>query len=147
MRYLLTGMISLSAVVLYSILAAVLLNVVETATGDHTRDVVGQEGNGFEAIPLPDGMPSRGIVIFAPTNCPSDAAQRVDVMARYLSARGIAYERSSAADFGDLGSQEEADRVMSVMNGPIPVVYVNGKARANPSPEDVEAEYQRTRRG
>ena len=104
-------------------------------------------GGAFVPMPMPDGMPSRGIVIFAPANCPSDAAQRADAMARYLSGRGIAFVRSSAAEFSNLSSREEAERVRSVMNGPIPVVYVNGRARANPRPEDVEAEYRRVGRG
>ena len=36
---------------------------------------------------------------------------------------------------------------MAVMNGPIPVVYVNGKAKANPKPEEVEAQYRLAGRG
>jgi hypothetical protein len=32
--------------------------------------------------------------------------------------------------------------VLSVMNGPVPVVFVNGKAKANPTPEEVVAEYR-----
>lgn len=122
MRYLLTGMISVSALVLYSILAAGLLTVVGTATGDHARDVTGKGESGFEVIPLPDGVPSGGIVIFAPANCPSDAAQRADALAKYLSERKISYKRASAAEFSDLDSREEAERAMAVMNGPIPVV-------------------------
>lgn len=105
------------------------------------------QGSAFVDMPMPDGVSPRGVVIFAPANCPSDAAQRADALARYLSARGIAHVLASAAEFSNLGSQEEADRVMSVMNGPIPVVYVDGKAKANPRPEDVEAEYRRTRQG
>jgi len=92
-------------------------------------------------------MSDEGIIIFAPANCPSDVARRADEMAQYLDAQGIDYKLASAAEFGDLASREEAERVMSVMNGPIPVVFVNGRARANPTPEEVEAEYRRTTRG
>lgn len=98
--------------------------------------------NGFVAIPLPDGMPSRGVVIFAPANCPSDAAKRADALASHLSARGIPHSRSQSADFSNLSDAASANRVMAVMNGDVPIVFVNGKARANPSPEQVVSEYR-----
>lgn len=115
--------------------------------GDSAKtERTGGVGGAFVAVPMPNVISSRGIVIFAPANCPSDAAQRADALAGYLSRRGIAFVRSSAAEFGDLSSQAEVDRVMAVMNGPIPVVYVNGRAKANPEAEEVEEEYLRARR-
>lgn len=98
--------------------------------------------HGFVQIPAPDGQPGRGIVIFAPRNCPSDAAQRAEALARHLSAQGVPYVRSENAEFGSLSSQDEVTKVLSVMNGPVPVVFVNGKAKANPTPEEVVAEYR-----
>jgi hypothetical protein len=98
--------------------------------------------HGFVEIPAPDGQASRGIVIFAPSNCPSDAAQRAESLARHLSARGIPYVRSENAEFDNLASQDEVSKVMGVMNGSVPVVFVNGKAKANPTPEEVVAEYR-----
>lgn len=79
---------------------------------------------------------------FAPANCPSDAAQRAEALARRLDAAGIPDTRSQRASFSTLSSQEEANRVMSVMNGRIPVVFVRNRARADPAPEDVVAEYR-----
>ncbi|KAF1714669.1 hypothetical protein CSC74_15580 [Pseudoxanthomonas yeongjuensis] len=99
-------------------------------------------GHGFVQIPAPDGQASRGIVIFAPANCPSDAAQRAEALARRLSAEGVPYARSENAEFGSLASPDEVSKVLSVMNGPVPVVFVNGKAKANPTPEEVVAEYR-----
>jgi len=99
-----------------------------------------EAGVRFTPIPMPDGMPDHGIIIFVPQNCPSDVAQRADALAQYLSDKGIAFTRSTSAEYGDLASREEVDRVMAVMNGPIPVVYVN--AKANPKPEEVEAQYR-----
>ena len=104
-------------------------------------------GGGFVGIPMADGMSPRGVIIFAPENCPSDAAQRAERVTRLLSSKGIAYRRATAADYNNLASPEEAERVMAVMNGPIPIVYVNGKAKANPAPEEVVAEYRSGRSG
>ncbi|GAB2510362.1 hypothetical protein GCM10027084_26920 [Pseudoxanthomonas sangjuensis] len=100
--------------------------------------------NGFVAIPMPDGMSPSGIVIFAPKNCPSDAAQRARSLAGYLSDHRIGYANADSANYSNLSSQEEATKVMSVMNGPIPVVYVNGRAKANPTPEEVVAEFRKS---
>lgn len=102
----------------------------------------GASRHGFVEIPLPDGQAGHHVVIFAPANCPSDAAQRADALARRLDEAGIPYTRSQRANFSTLSSQEEANRVMSVMNGRIPVVFVRNRARADPAPEDVVAEYR-----
>lgn len=98
--------------------------------------------HGFVDMPLPNGQSGSGVVIFAPINCPSDAAQRAETMAQHLSAQGVPYVRSQDASFGNLSSQEEANRVMAVMEGGIPVVFVRARAKANPRPEDVVAEYR-----
>lgn len=120
------------------------------------RDVIdgvrgqAQTGRGdgsFVELPLPDGVAARGVVIFAPENCPSEAAQRARHLARTLSARNIPYRETSSANFSALSSQEEVARVTAVMEGPIPIVYVNGRAKANPTVEEVVAEYRRGRSG
>jgi hypothetical protein len=98
--------------------------------------------HGFIDIPLPDGQSGHHVVIFAPANCPSDAAQRAEALARRLDDAGIPYTRSQNASFSALSSQDEANRVTAVMNGPIPVVFVRKRARANPEAEAVVAEYR-----
>jgi hypothetical protein len=97
----------------------------------------------FAEIPLPDGVPARGVVVFTPENCPSEAAQRARRLMGRLSDHNVPYSQTSHAEFSNLASQEQADRVTEVMNGPIPIVYVNGRAKANPTPEEVIAEYGR----
>lgn len=107
----------------------------------------GPSAQGFQPIPLPDGVSARGVVVFAPKHCTSDAARRTDDLIRHLSKHGVAYVRTDSADFNNLTSQDEASRVMSVMNGPVPIVYVNGKAKANPAPQEVVAEFRGTKAG
>jgi len=102
---------------------------------------------GFKAIPMPDGVPRRGVIVFAPQHCTSDAARRTEQLVRHLSRQGIAYVRTDQASYNSLSSQEEASRVMSVMNGPVPIVYVNGKAKANPTPAEVVAEFREKKAG
>lgn len=99
--------------------------------------------SGFVQVPMPDGMSPRGVVVFAPENCPSDAAQRAYAMASELGGKGVPVVRASAASFDNLPDAATAERVRAVMGGQIPVVFVNGKAKANPSVQDVLAEYRR----
>jgi len=101
--------------------------------------------HGFVAMPLPSGMAVRGVVIFAPENCPSEAAQRADALARQLASKGIPVTRSHSANFifdTDPG-RAVLDRINTVMQGEIPIVFVNGRGRANPRVDDVLSEYTR----
>ena len=101
--------------------------------------------HGFVAMPLPSGMAARGVVIFAPENCPSEAAQRADALASQLASQGIPVTRSHSANFrfdADPG-RAVLDRINTVMQGEIPIVFVNGRGRANPGVDDVLSEYGR----
>ena len=110
-------------------------------------DADGVSTQGFKSIPMPDGVPSRGVIVFAPQYCTSDAARRTEELVRHLSRQGIAYVRTDHASYNSLTSPEEATRVTSVMNGPVPIVYVNGKAKANPTPQEVVAEFRGKKAG
>ena len=102
---------------------------------------------GFVSIPVPDGMSPHGVVVFAPQNCPSDAAQRAYALISDLGGRGVPVSRADSASFGDLPDAAAAERVRAVMSGEVPIVFVNGKAKANPSLEEVVAEYRRSKSG
>ena len=99
--------------------------------------------SGFVQVPMPDGMSAHGVVVFAPDNCPSDAAQRAYALVSELGGQGIPVVRASAASFDNLPDAATAARVRAVMQGEIPIVFVNGKAKADPSVQDVLAEYRR----
>jgi hypothetical protein len=86
-------------------------------------------------------------VVFAPERCSSDATRRTKALVSHLSQKRITYVRTDSADYASLASPEEASRVMKVMNGPVPVVYVNGKAKAYPTPEEAVAGYRGSKSG
>ena len=118
----------------------------------HTSSVAPAEAanpSGFVQAAMPDGAPPNTIVILAPHNCPSDGAQRADSLARELEGRRIPVLRSSnytaSSDGSDAEGRASLDRALSILNGEIPAVFVNGMAKANPSVQEVIAEYQRTR--
>lgn len=98
--------------------------------------------NGFVTMPVPTGYDARGVIIFAPENCPSEAAQRAEDLAHRLSSENIPVTRASQANFS-FASPDSAvlERVNTVMSGEVPIVFVRGKGKANPSFSEVLAEY------
>jgi len=100
--------------------------------------------NGFVPLPAVAGADPRQVIVFAPENCPSDAAQRSDAMARDLMNKSIPTMRSHDVTFTGAPEPGVQDRLNAVMNGELPIVIVNGKGKANPTLDQVVAEYMAT---
>lgn len=99
--------------------------------------------HGFVALPPADGQNPRSVYVIAAENCPHEDAQRADRLAEDLGRRGIPVVRSHNISFSLNGADSSvAQRITSVMNGPLPIVFVQGRARSNPSLDEVLAEYQ-----
>lgn len=107
--------------------------------------------SGFVPVLMPEGVRRNTVVILAPENCPSDAAQRADALAAALTREGIPNVRSSrySTSVSDptRAQMAAAHRASAVLNGEIPAVFVNGMGKANPGAAEVVAEYRRTRGG
>ena len=105
--------------------------------------------NGFVSVAMPDGAPRNTAIIFAPLNCPSDAAQRADALANELTSRGIPNVRSDSyeAKVTNPTADDEANlhRTDDVIKAGVPVVFINGRAKANPTLKEVIAEYSGSR--
>jgi hypothetical protein len=98
--------------------------------------------NGFVAMPTLAGGDPKQVVVFAPENCPSEKAQQADDLARQLSARNIPTLRSHDVTFSSSDPDPRIGvRLDSVMKGELPIVFVNGRGKANPTLEEVLAEY------
>lgn len=105
--------------------------------------------NGFIPAAMPSSARRNVVLIFAPVDCPSEAAQRADALASELTSRGIPNERSSSFSLtmNDPSAEERAagERAVAVLRGEIPAVFLNGMGKANPSADEVAAEFHRTR--
>lgn len=106
-----------------------------TETAESTSD------NGFVQLPALSSGSTRAVVIFAAENCPEEGARRADDLAHELDNRNIPYVRAHDAQFDQVTDQEQVERITSIMNGDVPIVFVNGKAKANPTLEEVVSEY------
>lgn len=79
-------------------------------------------------------------------HCTRAEGQRADEMMRRLEAAGIPATRSNSANFNTDGMAPEGmQNLNSVMAGALPAVFVNGTGKANPSFEEVAAQYKRTK--
>lgn len=98
--------------------------------------------NGFVAMPAMAGSDPRQVVVFAPENCPSEKAQQADDLARQLASRSIPAVRTHDVSFTSTDMDPAIGvRLNSVMNGELPIVFVNGRGKANPTIEEIIAEY------
>ncbi|MBV8605578.1 MAG: hypothetical protein JO224_12900 [Pelomonas sp.] len=98
----------------------------------------------FAALPPVDGQRAATVYVVAAQNCPHDDARRADRLADDLSHMGIPVERTHEARFHFTSRPDAAvmDRMKAIMTGPLPIVFVNGRAKANPSLDEVAAEFR-----
>lgn len=99
----------------------------------------------FVSLPPVDGQRPQTVFVIAAQDCPHDAAQRADRLAESLSRRGIPVERTHSANFRFTSppDSETVDRISAVMEGPLPVVFINGRAKANPTLDEIASEFGR----
>jgi len=98
----------------------------------------------FVQMPPMDVGGGDGVVILGPANCSSAGAQRADSLAKALEKRGIPHTRSNQMGMlsGERPSKEQMDKVKAVMGGEVPIVFIRGRAKANPSLDEVLSEYR-----
>jgi hypothetical protein len=100
----------------------------------------------FVYLPPVDGQRAQTVFVIAAQDCPHEDAQRADRLAEALSRQGIPVERTHQANFQFTSRPDAATmaRIDEVMNGPLPVVFINGRAKSNPSLDEVASEFRRT---
>ncbi len=101
---------------------------------------------GFIPLPPVTGANPAAVLVIAAENCPEAAAQRADRLAAELTRSGVPVSRLHTVRFEiPNGDSAIMDRLNSVMNSELPIVFVRGKAKSNPTLEEVTAEYKATR--
>src|SRR5579862_5701506 len=111
----------------------------------HQRAVIDRElmafadGNGFVPVVTAAGAPRDTAVILAPLNCPSTQAKRADAIATELRQIGIPVSRSNSysARITDPAQMPLLSRTNAVLGGEVPIVIINGMAKANPTVDEV----------
>ena len=105
---------------------------------------------GFVDALMPDEVNPEVMTVFTPQSCPMAAGVRGRALVAKMKAAGIPLETSSSARI-QIHASTEAEfeakkRLLSktaeVMNGETPIVFFRGRAKSNPSFEDVQLEYR-----
>ncbi|HEX2583777.1 MAG TPA: hypothetical protein VHL14_01505, partial [Steroidobacteraceae bacterium] len=96
--------------------------------------------NGFVEVPTPDSQDVKIVYVVAAENCPHEEAQRADRLFESLPRENVSVQRTHNVSFSSLKDQSEADRINTIMNGELPIVFVHGRAKANPSLDEVMSE-------
>jgi hypothetical protein len=103
------------------------------------------DSNGFVPVATPAGAAPDVAVILAALNCPSAQAKRADFMSKQLSQMGIPNQRANNYAVSSITRAQMPllKQTSAVLSGEIPIVTINGMAKANPSVDEVVAEYRR----
>lgn len=103
----------------------------------------GSSPRGFVSLPQVRGQSPASVLVVAAENCPHEDAQRADQLARDLSKNGLPVVRIHNVGFDFPGKERpNIDRINAVMSGSLPIVFVHGRAKANPTLAEVLAEYK-----
>lgn len=103
--------------------------------------------NGFVYMPPVEGQKQNTVyVVVGPEGSAGDA-WRAGQLVDDLSDKGIPVVLTSRVTFVPIGfagvDDAGVDKVTALMSGPSPIVFVDGKAKADATAEQVEAEYTR----
>ena len=103
-----------------------------------------KNASGFLDVPQPTNLDTLSVHVIAAENCPKEDAQRADRLFADLRARGVRTIRGHAVIIDGATDLERVQNLNSVMqSGALPVVFVHGRAKANPTLDDVLKELDR----
>lgn len=109
---------------------------------DIASESTGPSRHGFIYLPAQGRASEKGVVVIAAENCPESAAQRANGLYAQVQARGLPVTRASGVSFRvENGDDATMQRINMVMNTDGPIVFVNGRAKSNPSYREILAEY------
>lgn len=128
-----------------SILMLVLLIVL--VLGGCSSQIESDSPYGFIPVPMDRRAPRDAVLIISAMNCPSGGTQRARALTEELKARAIPFEWRNEYRIapGPIDDELAAGlkRLKRVMDGKTPAVFINHKGIANPTLEQVVAEFER----
>lgn len=98
----------------------------------------------FTQVTPPANMPAGTVFIVAPP-CGDETDMKAKEMGRRLQKAGIPFQQTASVSFSTSLGLDAVMQVQSVMNQPLPIVFVRNRAQSNPSVEEVLAEVRKGR--
>ena len=98
---------------------------------------------GFVPVPSAQGVKADAVTIVTAPTATEIAAARGEAIAKALSEKGIPVLRAQQVNFAGAGGDSVLSaRAMLIMTGEQPVVLVRGKAKSNPTLDEVLLEFR-----
>jgi hypothetical protein len=98
--------------------------------------------NGFVSLPVaPINMPQGKVIVVAPEHCPSPEGRRGDALEQLLANAGIPCVRTENVQYPPV-AESGSPVITTIMNGALPIVFINGKAQNNPDVSKIIAEFR-----
>jgi len=105
--------------------------------------------DGFVSVVMPEASSPYAVLVLSATNCPSEQAQRAEALVDELTRRGVPVVRSDSMAFDIVNPTPEqqagVERAVAVFNQGAPAVFVNGRAKSNPTAAETIAEYRQAK--
>lgn len=120
---------------------------------EHPSVAVSTSQAGFVPCMSLDGINPNVMTVLMPCGCPMEAGVRGQALVDKMKAADIPVVASNHASINvSASSQEEMERkqamlskLTAIMNGETPIVFYHGRAKNNPSFDDVQREFASTR--
>lgn len=99
----------------------------------------------FVEVPMPNEVSSGEVVVSGLLTCPHSGAKTRSVLAKLTEAQ-IPHKHITAFGFSNTDDWAGIHRLNEILKRGAPVVFVNGKAKSNPTPDEIVAEYRKVNR-
>ena len=103
--------------------------------------------NGFVYLPPVEGQKANTVYVVVGSNGSGEEGWRAARLVDALGGKGIPVVVTSRVTFVPIGfagvNDAGVDKVTAFMSGPSPIVFVDGKAKANATAAEVQAEFTR----
>jgi hypothetical protein len=102
--------------------------------------------SGFVKAAMPDGAIANEVLIVGP-ECDRPEGVRARALASSLAKLNIPYRRTESISMNSDSTEnifEAIEQMDNLMKGDSPVVFINAKGKANPTLDEVVAEYRLT---
>jgi len=99
----------------------------------------------FVSVPTPDEVEPDKVVVSGLLDCPQSGPNTRNVINKLTEAH-IPYKHITSFGFSNTDDWAGLQRLNEIIKRGAPVVFVHGKAKANPTPDEVIAEYRKTNR-
>jgi len=96
----------------------------------------------FVQVPLPEEFPPNQVVVSGLLDCPN-SGKNTRAMIDKMTEAQIPYQHITSFSLSNTDDWAGIQRLNEILKRGGPVVFVHGKAKSNPTPDEVIAEYRR----